>query len=133
MPTQRVSTFALAVVIAFVTGCGGGGDESSLVSASKCLVRTDGATIDFGTPLHEAMSGGALRVMFPTNEVQLGFGKDGQEAREIGDEVKAGVSGTIAAKSYPPDALVTVSKNVVLAWKAPPSEQARAAVESCLE
>jgi hypothetical protein len=79
------------------------------------------------------MSGGALRVVFPTNEVQLGFGKDSQEAREMGDEVKAGVSGTIAARNYSPDELVAVSRNVVLAWKAPPSAQERAAVESCLE
>jgi hypothetical protein len=104
-----------------------------LVSASKCLVRTDGTTTDFGTPLHEAMSGGAFRVEFPTNEVQLGFGNDDQEAREVGDQVKAGVSGTIAARNYSSDELVTVRQNVVLAWKTRPSEQERAAVASCLE
>jgi hypothetical protein len=123
----------VVAVVAFVTGCGGGGDHSSLVSASKCLVRTDGATVDFGTSLHEAVSGGALRVVLATNEVQLGFGKDDQEAREIGDEVKAAVSGTIAARNYPPDKLVVFKKNVVLVWKVPPSEPDRQAVESCLE
>ena len=92
----------------------------------------DGATADLSTPLHEAMSGGGIRVTFSHNEVQLGFGKDGQEARKIGDEVRRSYSGTIAAGTYPPDEVVTVRKNVVLAWKAPPSEQERAAVESCL-
>ena len=72
-------------------------------------------------------------MVFPTNEVQLGFGKDGQEAREVGDEVKAGVPGTIAARNYSPDELVTVRENVVITWKAPPSGQERAAVASCLE
>jgi hypothetical protein len=125
--------FAVAIAVAFVAGCGGGGDHLSLVSASKCLVRTDGATVDFATPLHEPLSGGALRVDLPTNEVQLGFAKDGQEAREVGDEVRAAVSGTIAARNYPPDELVALRKNVVLVWKAPPSEQDRKAVETCLE
>jgi hypothetical protein len=132
-PTPKVTRFAAAVMVAFVAGCGGGGDHSSLVPTSKCLVRTDGATVDFVTPLHEAVSGGALRVVLPTNEVQLGFGKDGQEARDIGDEVKAAVAGTIAARNYSPDELVAFRKNVVLVWKAPPSEQDRNAVESCLE
>lgn len=129
----KVAMFAVAVVVAFIAACGGEGDDASLVSASKCLVRTDGATVDFVTPLHEAVSGGALRVVLPTNEVQLGFGKDGQEARDIGDEVKATVSGTIAARNYSPDELVAFRENVVLVWKTPPSEQDRKAVESCLE
>jgi hypothetical protein len=123
----------VAVLVAFIAGCGGGGDQSSLVPASKCLMRTDGATTDFGTPLHEEMSGGALRVVLPRNEVQLGFGKDSQEARDVADDVEAGLSGTIAARTHPADELVSVSRNVVLAWEAPPSEQERAAVASCLE
>jgi hypothetical protein len=133
MPSRKVSGLAVAVLVASVTGCAGGDDRSSLVSASKCLVRTDGATTDFATPLHEAMSGGAVRVILATNEVQVGFGKDGEEAREIGDEVRAAVSGTIAARNHPPNELVTVRRNAVLAWKAPPTEQERTAVESCLE
>jgi hypothetical protein len=79
------------------------------------------------------MTGGAVRVVLPRNEVQLGFGKDGQEAREVADEVEAVLSGTIAARNHSPEELVSVSKNVVLAWKAPPTEQERIAVASCLE
>jgi hypothetical protein len=123
----------VVLVIASIAGCGGGSDEATLVSASKCLVRTDGATTDFGTPLHEAMSGGALRVVLPRNEVQLGFAKDGQEAREVADEVEAGLSGTIAARNHSPEDLVSASKNVVLAWNAAPTEQERIAVASCLD
>jgi hypothetical protein len=60
MPPVRASLCAVAGAVAFVAGCGGSGDQVSFVAASKCLVRVDGATIDFGTPLHEEMSGGDL-------------------------------------------------------------------------
>jgi hypothetical protein len=133
MPIGTVCIFVLTVAIAFTASCVGGGDQSDLVSASKCLVRVKGATVDFVTPLHEAMSGGGVRVTFPENEVQLGFGKDGDEARKIGDEAKRVASGTIAASDYPPDELVAVRRNVVLAWTAPPSQEERSEVESCLK
>ena len=133
MLSRRLSGFSVAVLVASLSGCGGGGDQVSLVSASKCLVSIDSATADFATPLHEAMSGGAVRVILPTNEVQIGFGKDGAEANEMGDEVRQGVSGTIAARNYPSNELVAVRRNVVLAWKAPPTEQERTDVESCVE
>jgi hypothetical protein len=41
---------AVALVIASIGGCGGRSDEATLVSASKCLVRTDGATQTSGLP-----------------------------------------------------------------------------------
>lgn len=124
---------AVALAVALTAACGGENHHLSLVSASKCLVRVDGATTDLGTPLHQAMSGGALRVVFPTNEVEVGFGKDGDEAGDVREDIRAGLSGTVAARTNPADELVTVSQNVVLVWKAPPGEQERAAVKRCLE
>jgi hypothetical protein len=133
MPIPPVSIFVLTVAIAFTASCGGAGDQADLVSASKCLVRVNGATVDFVTPLHEAMSGGGVRVMFPSNEVQLGFGKDGDEARKIGGEARQVASGTIAGGEYPPDELVAVRKNVALVWTVPPSQEERSEVEGCLK
>jgi len=130
--TGLIRPLAGLVVAAALLAAGCGGEpEPTLYQLEPTRACLDGAGLDVTTEnldfVASTATGGALRAEIGANEVTVSFGATEEEAERTARAYR-----NFAGPRIPIDHVLFREHNAVLVWGAPPSDEERTRVHSCL-
>jgi hypothetical protein len=129
MPRRLTALVLIGAATVALAGCGGGESKFSADRSRSCFEKQDGLTVsDKSDFVASTALGGAFTVHFPKNQVTLAFGLDRDEARRLTTAYLTFRGRNIGIKD-----VLRPERNVVMLWKAHPSNSNLDAIEECLK
>jgi len=131
--TRRITSLGGLVLIAALlgAGCGGGESEPELYRLEPTRSCLEGAGLEVTTEeldfVASTATGGALRTDIAANHATVSFGETPEEAERTAEAYR-----NFAGPRIPIDHVLFRYENAVVVWGAPPSEEERTRVVSCL-
>jgi hypothetical protein len=130
MPRPALAFLALSALALTLAGCGGT-KNYQLAATRKCFAHEEGAQLrpvpksDF---IARNALGGALSVAMRGNEVTITFGRDSKVADGVATAYRRVHGANIGIED-----VLRPQRNVVLLWRAHPSDHDLSLVNSCLK
>jgi hypothetical protein len=120
---------ALALLCAFLAGCGSGGGLYTLAKTRQCLKQKHTTKITGGLDfVASTATGGAVHLVLPRNAVTLAFGGSVDDANNINDAYHR-----FHAKNVGVEDIIRQDKNVVMLFREHPSDSDIATIKACLK